>query len=120
MNGQARRLETEEQRERFHQARRVGGMCAACGRSLGPGEPVYIEGFTDYGGIVKGPVGAECAAEGFLADTRDQEPEQCVGCNRPMHYRVTDARRKQAVCSVRCRGRAAVARHRQAARSREA
>ena len=114
MNGQARRLETEEQRERFHQARRQGGMCGACGRVLDDGELIYVEEFIDHGGIVRGPVGAECVSEEFLYDTKGREPELCVGCSRPMHYRVTHARRQQAVCSMRCRRRAVAAKRRPA------
>jgi hypothetical protein len=115
-----RHLTTEEQWEQFHEARRARGMCAACGRPLGPDEPVYIEMLTGNGRTVKGPVGAECTSEELLDDTHGREPERCVGCSRPMHYRVAHARRQQAVCSVRCRSRSVAARHRQAARSREA
>ena len=39
------RLDTEEQREWFHAARRHGEVCAACGKAFETGEPVYIERF---------------------------------------------------------------------------
>jgi hypothetical protein len=120
VSDQARYLETEEQRERFHEARRSGGLCAACGRPFDDGEPVYIEVFTGYDRPVKGPVGTECASEEFLDNTRGRDPERCIWCSRPMHYRVAHARRQQAVCSRRCRSRVVAAKHRQAARSREA
>jgi hypothetical protein len=46
MSDDPRRLTTEEQRERLYAARYRGSMCAACGRTLDPGEPVYWEQFT--------------------------------------------------------------------------
>jgi hypothetical protein len=119
VSDKARYLETEEQRERFHEARRSGGLCAACGRPLGPDEPVYIEVFTGYGRTVKGPVGTECASDKFLDDTHGCDPERCVGCGRSMYYRVAHARRQQAVCSVRCRGRSVASRRRLAEQTRE-
>jgi hypothetical protein len=61
MSDDRRRLETEEQAERFFRARRRGGECAACGRGLGEVEPVYIERFLDarehWRNRARGPVG---------------------------------------------------------------
>ena len=111
MNDAVRRLGTDEQVERFYRARRRGGGCAACGRSLGENEPVYIERFHDVRGRwntrATGPVGAECASAGLLQDTTDREAERCVGCGRHMYYGVESARRKRALCSQACRHLAA-------------
>jgi hypothetical protein len=124
MTPHVRHLTTEGQRERFHEARRAGGMCAACGRTLRSDEVVYVEPFTlgpadGWATGAYGPVGQECAAPEFVMQTVDREPERCVGCSRPMYYRVAHARRQQAVCSRRCRGQSVAARHRQTELVRE-
>ena len=115
MNDHPRHLTTEPEREWFHAARRRGGMCAACGRSLGDDETVYVEpcaiGPSD--GPVTwayGAVGAECAAPERVREAAGEEPERCAGCGRGMHYRVTEARRKRALCSRRCGNRVTAAR----------
>jgi hypothetical protein len=110
-NDDPRRLATEEQRERFHLARRRGGLCAACGRSLEDDEAVYVERFTLRPETGRqtwsyGPVGAECASPERVREAEQAEPERCAGCGRAMHYRLTSARRQTAICSRRCRGRA--------------
>jgi hypothetical protein len=111
-----RHLTTEEERERFHQARRAGGMCAACGRALEDGEAVYVEPFTigpaDAGTRAYGPVGAECAAPLQVRYAETLESEKCAGCDRPMYYRETTRRHQQAVCSRRCRARVTMQRSR--------
>jgi len=109
-----RRLTTDEQRERFQAARRRGGLCAACGRTLGDDEVVYIESFTIGGTYASGPVGIECASAELLRDAKDREPEQCAGCGRGMHYRLADSRRRRALCSRNCANRAEAAKRRQA------
>ena len=114
MNDEVRRLETEEQTERFYRARRRGGECTACGRELTDSETVYIERFTDVRGRwvnrPRGPVGAECASDELRHAAASREPERCAGCGRPVYYRVESTRRKQALCSQICRNRAAVRR----------
>jgi hypothetical protein len=97
-----RSLTTEEDRERFHAARRIGGLCAACGRALAPDEPVYVERFATGMSYVHGPVGVECASSELLERTRGWEPERCVGCGRAMYYRAVGPRRVRAICSRRC------------------
>jgi hypothetical protein len=104
MGNNPRKLTAEWQRERLFQARRRGGMCAACGRVLGKSETVYVEKFEDdRRSSVTAPVGAECASEKLLAETQGREPEHCAGCGRPMFYREAHtARRRQALCSRTC------------------
>ena len=116
MNDGPRRLTTDEQRARFYAARDRGGLCAACGRALDDGEPVYIErvlldrkplaaaGAGWRRGTVRrdAPLGAECASSAFLARTRGREPERCAGCGRPVHYAVAREGRYRATCSHRC------------------
>jgi hypothetical protein len=114
MSGDPRRLTTEEERERLHAARNNGGRCAACGKVLGPDEPVYWEHFVvgKVGGIIqhpKAPVGAECAPPWFLEEMEQEQPEPCAGCGRPVYYAVTRAGRTRAACSRRCQLRASVA-----------
>jgi hypothetical protein len=113
-----RHLTTEEERERFHLARRGGGMCAACGRALEDGEAVYVEPFTigpvDAGTRAYGPVGVECAAPMQVRYAGTVEAERCAGCERPMFYRVTETRRRRALCPRRCTSRASVTRRRKA------
>jgi hypothetical protein len=111
MSDEAGRVTTEEQRDRFHRARREGSLCAACGRVLADDEPVYVELFafgTEGGRATRayGPVGVECASAELRYDAQRCEPERCAGCGRPMHYREANVRRRRAVCSRRCAGRA--------------
>ena len=115
MSDEARRLRTEGQAERFYLARRRGGLCAACGRELKDGEPVYVEQFDDFRGSwvnrPMAPVGAECASDELRHAAASREPEPCAGCGRPMYYGVQNSWRKQALCSHSCRYRAG--KHRQ-------
>ena len=111
MSDDLRRLETEEQVERFYRARRRGGACAACGRKLEGDEPVYVEPFEDVrrqrGGFwAQAAVGSECASGELLHDAATRGPEHCAGCERPMYYGRADARRRRALCSQNCRSRA--------------
>ena len=120
MSPHVRHLTTEAQREQFHLARRRGGMCAACGRRLDDGEPVYVERFTlrpEKGRQTwsYGPVGAECASPESRQHARTQELEPCAGCGRPVSYRVAVDRRRRALCSKNCAQRASVAGQRQKA-----
>jgi hypothetical protein len=101
-----RRLTTEEQRERFHMARRQGGQCVACGRALGADETVYIERFEGLGSWATAPVGVECASPGFIDEREGQAPERCAGCGRGVYYRASNVRRRQALCSRACGARA--------------
>jgi hypothetical protein len=119
MSDDLRRVSTLEERDRFNAARSRGGLCAACGRTLGEDETVYIEqmlldrtGFGPPGvqwsqtiAYRDAPLGAECASPGLVARMREREPEQCGGCGRPMYYAQERAGRQQAVCSKRCHGR---------------
>jgi hypothetical protein len=106
------RIETEEQRERVHAARHDAGICAACGRRLRAGETVYRERFAVAGSSLLGPVGRECASPELLARTEGTEPERCAACGRGVHYRPSNRRREQAICSRLCARRAAAARQR--------
>lgn len=121
MTDAAHQIRTEEQRERLHDARNHGRLCAACGRHLTDDETVYIEQFsvdarklpgsrlTVGGTHAQAPVGRECASPEMLQGTEGQTPERCAGCDRPVFYRLASSRREQALCSRRCAGRAAVA-----------
>jgi hypothetical protein len=108
------RLTTEEQRERFHVARRGGGLCAACGRTLGAVETVYVERFAVGTAYSYAPVGVECASAGLLERVQGQEPERCAGCGRGIHYWRVDRLRRRVSCSKRCSRRAAEIEHRTA------
>jgi hypothetical protein len=124
MSNDPRRLATEEQRERFHLARKRGGMCAACGRSLGPDETVYMEPFKigptagARASMAHGAVGAECAAPEFIRAVEGQEPERCAGCGRGLYYRAPRRGRQQTLCSRNCAYHARVARQRTVAERR--
>ena len=110
------RLTSDEQRAWFYAARDRGGVCAACGRALAEGEPVYIEQVLvdrkplaapgagwRLGTVLRdAPLGPECASSAFLARTRGLEPERCGGCERPVHYAVAREGRRRATCSHRC------------------
>ena len=103
-----RRLATDEQRERLNAAKNQGGCCAACGKVLGAGEPVYFERFVFWQVgptrlTTQAPVGHECAAPATLARTTGQEPERCAGCMRGVFYRKPRANRHRPACSRRCR-----------------
>ena len=112
MSDGPRRLTTEEQRERLYRAKGDGDVCAACGRQLGADDVIYIECFAvpfkaalyrdGRTATVWGPVGAECASQGFLHDTRNRQPERCAGCERRMYYRQVRRDRQRALCSKRC------------------
>jgi len=111
VNDTVRRLRTEEQAERLHRARRQGGRCAACGREISAGETVYIERFEDrrhtWVNVVTAPVGVECISNELREDASGREPERCGGCGRPVHYRLKNPRRVQALGSHACEYRAA-------------
>jgi len=113
---------TEEQRERLQSARRSGGMCAACGRTLDVRETAYIERFllgvrvlrgstvVTYASAAFAPVGVECASSDLLGRTAGAEPERCAGCGRGVYYHSVRATRRQALCSRRCIAHAATTR----------
>jgi len=116
------RVVTEEQRERLRAARRSGGMCAACGKTLGDDEVAYLERFllgvrvlsgshvVTYASDAYAPVGAECASAAFLEQTAGTEPERCARCGRGMYDQRRRSPRRQAFCSKRCTALAATAR----------
>ena len=110
---------TDQQIDRMHMARRVGGFCTWCGRQLNDGETVYIDqfltgerrlrpdGLVAYRSIANAPVGAECASPELLEEIAGQAPERCAGCGRGVYYRVVRAIRRRALCSRRCMALAA-------------
>ena len=111
-----RNLTADWQRERLHLARRRGGLCAGCGRTLSNGETIYIEQFVDDRGIkVTAPVGVECTSEKLLDDTQGQEPEHCAWCGRGVFYRAGHWKRQQALCSRACAARVDAAKNRKKA-----
>ena len=112
----SRHIVTQAQRQRLHTARRVGNLCAACGRDLAVGETMWQERFTaplPWKFVYLAPVGVECVSPAFLAETVGREPEACVGCGRGVHYpsgrSARQRQRTQALCSRRCGKRASVA-----------
>jgi len=120
VSNQPHRVTMEEERERFNAARERGGLCAACGRALGEGEPVYIEQMLmDLNALAApgmcwnrkvvprdAPLGVECASPELLARLEGRAPEQCGGCGRPVYYAKHRAGRQRALCSRTCRDRA--------------
>jgi hypothetical protein len=108
------RVTTEEGRDRLHTARRSGGLCSACGRTLGAAEPIYWERFVvdidrfaeaaagRYRSTPEAPVGVECLSLDFRSQIAGREPEPCAGCGRPVYYRVTHRAHRRALCSRRC------------------
>jgi len=74
-------------------------------------EDIHLERFEDIPvkrvSLVTAPVGIECASDELRAIAVDREPERCVGCERPVYYRVESTRRGRALCSRLCRNRAA-------------
>ena len=117
-----RRLATDEQRDQLFTARKRGGLCAACGRALDEGEPVYFEHFVfrrvgPSTLTLQAPVGRECAAPETLAHAAGRDPEPCTGCGRGVFHRKARRGRQWVLCSRDCRNRAAAA-ARRAARER--
>ena len=122
MSDNVRQIMTEEQRERLHEARNHGGMCAACGKALADYETVYVERFvvdtrklrarseTGSRSSAQAPVGIECASSELIQETEGQTPERCAGCGRGVFYRAASSKRHRALCSKRCGGRATAAR----------
>jgi hypothetical protein len=107
MSSEPRRLTTEEHRERLYAARYRGGLCALCGRTLDEGEPVYWERFAigKDGGVIsrpQAPVASECASQWLVDEKRDEAPEPCAGCDRPVFYAQPSPARRRAVCSTSC------------------
>jgi hypothetical protein len=114
------RVTTTEERERFNRAREDGGLCAACGKTLGDDEPVYIDqvlldrnAFAASGArwgqaLVPrdAPLGAECVSPKLLARLDGRESERCEGCGRPVYYAKERAQRRRAACSQACRNHA--------------
>jgi len=99
--------------ERLLEVKRDGGMCAACGRALDVGEPVWRRrvvprrDWTSYFSEVNGWafVGRECATPELLRKTERREPVTCAGCGRSMHIAAAPGPR-QRICSFRCRSTA--------------
>jgi hypothetical protein len=110
------RLTTDEQREQLYVAQQVGGLCAACGRTLNTGEAVYIESvrlelkpLTAPGAqwsrtAVRrdAPLGRECASAEFLARTESLSVELCGWCERPVYHEIHRMGRTLVSCSKRC------------------
>lgn len=118
MSTRVRWLVTEDERARLHMAKRRGDVCADCGRRLGDGETVWIERFSigtqwrarrgvpSYMTCTWAPVGLECTSSELLQQTKERDPETCLGCGRRMHYRSMRPNRQRALCSTRCVNRA--------------
>ena len=100
-----------QRRARFLWARRQGGICGGCGRTLAPDETIWwarlVVGPDYIAGQVSRlvPVGAECVPAGTSSTTEGQELEHCIGCGRGVQY-PSRRRQRQACCSERCRERA--------------
>ena len=106
-----RRRRTEEEREAaIFEAKKEGGICAACGRVLAADEPVWRERLASRRGWSayfrpasrRALVGRECAAPETVEESEGREPVACRGCGRGLHYPVARSRRA-TVCSTRCR-----------------
>ena len=102
--------EDERLRARLHAARTSGGLCAGCGRALGPDEPVWWAPFALIGAYGRpsrrwGPVGRECAPPDLVCATEAEGPEACLGCGRGICYGAASRPRDRALCSGRCRDR---------------
>ena len=100
----------ERRRALILAARWDGGLCAGCGRALGPDEPVWWAPFAlsgAYGRVSRrwGPVGKECAPPDLVLETEGKEPERCAGCGRGVYYRAARPLRRAPVCSRRCADR---------------
>jgi hypothetical protein len=112
-----RQMKTHEQRALLGLAKRRGGLCGACGRTLGPEDAVWFERFwvgmrlfrdptcKDAQVFWEAPVGIECASPAFVARMEGAEPEVCGGCGRGIHVDVERENRGPACCSMRCRAR---------------
>jgi hypothetical protein len=117
----ALRVTTEEQRDRLHRGRRAGGICGACGRTLGDDETIYWErffidivrsaehGLGRYVTTLEAPVGVECVSPGILKEMEGREPDRCAECGRGVQYQVPRSRRHRVACSWICRDRAGAA-----------
>jgi len=100
----------DERNAAIFAAKKDGGICAACGRALSAGEPVWRERLAlrlAWGAHVgtayrRAFVGRECAARETLEASGGATPVPCGGCGRGMHYPVARNRRA-TVCSLRCR-----------------
>jgi hypothetical protein len=126
VSDQPHEITTAEELERFNAARDEGSLCAACGRTLGDGETVYIAqvlldrnalappGARWGVGLVPrdAPLGVECVSPTLLARLGGRVTERCETCERPVQYVKVRARRQRAICSHACRNRADRAAHR--------
>ena len=107
-----RRVPNHEEREAaIFEAKKEGGICAACGRVLAADEPVWRERLASRRGwsvyfrpaYRRAFVGRECATPETVEANEGQEPVACLGCGRGIHYAGAPASRRSTVCSVRCR-----------------
>ncbi len=110
MRDERRVVSNDEREAAIFEAKREGGICAACGRALSDDEPVWRQRLASRAGW--GPhfrpahrwalVGRECATPEILEADAGQDPVACLGCGRAMHYLPAHGRRA-TVCSHRCR-----------------
>ena len=101
----------DERNAAIFEAKKEGGICAACGRVLAADEPVWRErlvsraAWSSYFGPAHrwALVGRECATPEILEANEGQEPVACLGCGRGIHYAGALASGRSTVCSRRCR-----------------
>jgi len=111
VSDEPRPMTHEEREAAIVEAKRDGGMCAACGRGLTASEPVYRrrlaarEGWSAYLQPVYcwAFVGRECATPEVREASEDEEPVAYAGCGRDIYHAGAPASRRVVACSQRCR-----------------
>jgi len=111
MHDDSRPMTHEERDAIIIEAKKEGGICAACGRVLSGDDPVWRERLASRRGwsayfrpaYRRALVGRECATPEILEANEGQEPVACLGCGRGIHYAGAPASRRSTVCSARCR-----------------
>ena len=105
-----RRVPNHEERDAtIFEAKKEGGICAACGRVLSTDEPVWQRRLASRAGWGPhfGPayrwvfVGRECATPEVLEASEGRAPVACAGCGRGLHVAVGPGR-DATTCSTRC------------------
>jgi hypothetical protein len=95
-------VEREEQKKQTAaRSRYLGTVCARCGCTILPRDPLWIINFSAGGH--QAAICEPCAHERSRSPfTKWQTPGECDACHRPVTYETSGRERRHAFCCLRC------------------